>query len=80
MGDVVHIVEEKVGMASGWVSDMLLYLGRETVITSARTHYSLTTGVYSIEADGGDYCWNDEAFQEFYHPVISEEEFLKILG
>lgn len=80
MGDVVHIVEAPVYLLSSWTPQMNRYCGKEARIRTARMRSCGRTGCYNLDIDDMEWVWNDEAFQEFYRPVISEEEFLKILG
>ena len=86
VGDIVHIVDEPVGLASTWVGAMTRFCGCEAVITYAVMHKSGNTGVYRIRVTNSlsetGWQWNDEAFKEFYvDPVaVSDDDLLSLLG
>ena len=81
IGDIVHIVDEPVKLASTWVWQMDEYCGCEVVITCASIHHT-GTGVYNVKTTGGirtGWQWNDEAFKEFYEGQEIDIDLMELL-
>lgn len=76
VGAVVHIVNSPITRRDGpgWCDSMSSYLERETIITRM-LGVGQSDGIrrYRIEADGGDFMWSEDMFQEYYERDASDE-------
>ena len=79
VGDVVTIVPEpNYNCPFRWVSGMDRFCGQIAKVVHAEYSCHHNCGLYSIDAEGGHYNWDEGCFQESV-PSIEEEELTQLL-